>query len=66
MAVVLATGLKCDGKFFEEGTDVSSLPRKIVAIAKKAGILKAVLDEIDLELVEDTPEDKEEEEEEED
>lgn len=59
MAVVLSSALKIDGTFYEEGTDVKDLPKKVAKAAKDLGILMAVVDEVDLEELESEEEEAE-------
>lgn len=60
MAVVLNTTLKMDGKVYEEGRDVQSLPNKVKKYVKDNKLYKHVVDEEDIELEEEESEDDEE------
>jgi hypothetical protein len=49
MAIVLASGLKHNGKFFAEGTPIGDLPKDAAVAAKEHGIFTVVVDEVDIE-----------------
>lgn len=59
MAQVLSTGLKHDGEFWPEGTELSALPNKVRGLAKDLDILRDASEPEPEAELEEEPEDDE-------